>query len=314
GVDQQVTLWRELDRLSTQARDAGEAMPRAAGDGAGFRTDTVRWFERLSAGTARVRDAVSAREAARALERIDATGGPLRMASRMAELELSRARATGEPIPSGAAPARDHGNDVRLAFDKMRPLLEQLARSAQTEPAAVQQAAQEMADRQAELEQRAETLQRDVRRVEQAMPSADGRSSQAMQEAGDAMERAGDALEAGRGMQGQGHQLDAASRVREAREQLDRQMRNHQQMQQSVQRMQGRDGPSGEGQGGGEGDGSQRKPGEGDGEERGVELPLAEEFQTPEAYRRALLEGMESDVPDEYEALKRRYYEELVRQ
>ena len=35
---------------------------------------------------------------------------------------------------------------------------------------------------------------------------------------------------------------------------------------------------------------------------------------TPEAYRRALLEGMEGEVPSEYRALKKRYYEELVNQ
>lgn len=111
-------------------------------------------------------------------------------------------------------------------------------------------------------------------------------------------------------MQGQGHQLDAARRVREAREQLERQMQNHQQMQQSIGQMQGEKQPGGEG----EGEGEEKDNGEGERQDGGVELPLAEDFQTPEAYRRALLEGMESDVPDEYEALKRRYYEELVRQ
>ena len=45
-----------------------------------------------------------------------------------------------------------------------------------------------------------------------------------------------------------------------------------------------------------------------------IEIPAPESFQTPEAYRRALLEGMEAEVPDEYRALKQRYYEELVRQ
>jgi hypothetical protein len=45
-----------------------------------------------------------------------------------------------------------------------------------------------------------------------------------------------------------------------------------------------------------------------------VELPSPEDFMTPEAYRRALLEGMEGEVPDEYRQLKRRYYEELVQQ
>jgi hypothetical protein len=45
-----------------------------------------------------------------------------------------------------------------------------------------------------------------------------------------------------------------------------------------------------------------------------VELPSPEEFRTPEEYRQALLEGMEGDVPEEYRALKKRYYEELVSQ
>jgi hypothetical protein len=312
GVDAQIALWREVDKLSRQAEDSGAEMPRAAGDGTGFRAESVRWFERLAAGTSRVRDAVSAREPLRALESMDKAAGPLRMADRMAQLELERARPAGEPIPAGAAAARAHGQGVRMAFDKMRPILQQLAQSARTEPAAVREAAREMADRQAELEQRAQALQGDVRRVEQAMPASDGKASQAMQEAGDAMERAGEALEEGRGMQGQGHQLDAASRVREAREQLERQMQNHQQMQQSIGQMQGEQQPGGGGEG--EGEGEELPDGDGNREDGGVELPLAEDFQTPEAYRRALLEGMESDVPDEYEALKRRYYEELVRQ
>ena len=35
---------------------------------------------------------------------------------------------------------------------------------------------------------------------------------------------------------------------------------------------------------------------------------------TPEAYRKALLEGMEGEVPEAYRAWKKRYYEELVQQ
>ena len=45
-----------------------------------------------------------------------------------------------------------------------------------------------------------------------------------------------------------------------------------------------------------------------------VEIPGREEFQTPEEYRRALLEGAEGEVPEEYRAMKRRYFEELVSQ
>lgn len=45
-----------------------------------------------------------------------------------------------------------------------------------------------------------------------------------------------------------------------------------------------------------------------------VSIPAPEEFETPEAYRKALLEGMQGDVPEAYRAQNRRYYEELVRQ
>ena len=81
------------------------------------------------------------------------------------------------------------------------------------------------------------------------------------------------------------------------------QMQQYQQMQQRQQQMQGNEG----GQSNEDRDGEQYATQE-------IQIPSPEEFQTPEEYRRALLEGMEADVPEEYEALKKRYYEELVRQ
>ncbi len=80
-------------------------------------------------------------------------------------------------------------------------------------------------------------------------------------------------------------------------------MQRHQQMQQAMQQMQGQNQP----QNGEEDDGRQQQS-------RSMDLPAPEAFQTPEEYRRRLLEGMEGDVPDEFEALKQRYYEDLVRQ
>ena len=101
---------------------------------------------------------------------------------------------------------------------------------------------------------------------------------------------------------GSSHQRDAANRVAEARDRLQQQAEQMQQAQQQAQ---------------GEGEGSENRD---KGEEQGspsaelMELPDPEDFQTPEEYRRALLEGMRGDVPDEFEALKKRYFEELVRQ
>jgi hypothetical protein len=77
----------------------------------------------------------------------------------------------------------------------------------------------------------------------------------------------------------------------------------------------------GEGDDDGESNGGEEES-EGEGGERGAnglrqddfELPQPEEFRTPEAWRRALLEGMAGEVPEEYRALKIRYYEELVHQ
>ncbi|MFZ5476599.1 MAG: hypothetical protein ACOZNI_07470, partial [Myxococcota bacterium] len=62
-----------------------------------------------------------------------------------------------------------------------------------------------------------------------------------------------------------------------------------------------------------DGEGDDDGDGESIGEEQ-MQLPAPEEFATPEEYRRALLEGMSGEIPEEYRNLNRRYYEELVRQ
>ena len=106
-------------------------------------------------------------------------------------------------------------------------------------------------------------------------------------------------------MPGEGHQRDAAGQLQNARDSLQQQMQQYQQMQQRMQQMQGEqegERPDGE------------DPSGEDFAREMFEIPAPEEFQTPEEYRRALLEGMEAAVPEEYQALKKRYYEELVRQ
>ncbi len=98
---------------------------------------------------------------------------------------------------------------------------------------------------------------------------------------------------------------DAAGRLRAAQQALEQQMAEQQQMQQMMQQMQGKQNKPNDGEEGAQSAGESTHE---------VAIPAPEEFRTPEAYRRALLEGMQGDVPDEYEALKKRYYEELVRQ
>ncbi|MFT4627995.1 MAG: hypothetical protein ACI8PZ_006689, partial [Myxococcota bacterium] len=101
----------------------------------------------------------------------------------------------------------------------------------------------------------------------------------------------------------EGSQGVAAERVREARESLeqarDQAAQEASQLGQSGQREPG---------------GGEEQRGRDMSEAQNVPIPSREDFRTPEEYRRALLEGMEGDVPEQYRALKRRYYEELVHQ
>jgi hypothetical protein len=117
------------------------------------------------------------------------------------------------------------------------------------------------------------------------------------------MGRAERSLGTGRALEAVGAEEAAADRLRQAREALDQAAAAMAQMQSAM-----------------EGGGSGYSTGGGDGREEDsensmtIELPTPEEFQTPEEYRRALLLGMQGDVPEEFEALKRRYYEDLVSQ
>ena len=185
---------------------------------------------------------------------------------------------------------------------EMEQILLELLQKQEQESPETQAKAQELASKQQELDGRQEQVAKDVKRIERAMPTSDGSASDAMEAADRAMDQATEALEQGDAMAGEGHGRDAASRLQEARDALDRQMGQYQQMQQAMQQAQGQrpDQPDD-----GEGTSSQNQT---------LEIPAPESFQTPEEYRRALLEGMEGDVPDGFEEFKRRYYEELVRQ
>ena len=90
-------------------------------------------------------------------------------------------------------------------------------------------------------------------------------------------------------------------------------------LQESMRRSQEIPGPrGGEDQESERGESGSQDQSDGEGQEldasREVDIPSPEDFRTPEEYRRMLLEGMEGEVPEEYRALKKRYFEELVHQ
>jgi len=305
GFTEQLESWAKIDALAEEAAQLGRDAVEATGDGRGWRAESVRSLERLNERTGGIADAVRARDLDRSAERVREAMRPADMAGRGVRMEQSRARME-TAVPDGLEVAGTKVERLQGVLVEMAELLDSLEEIQQSDDPELQQAAQEMASRQRELQERQQQLQKDIQTVERALPTGDGEASEAMQRAGEAMERAGSSLDAGEAMQGEGHQREAAQRLGEAREQLQQQMQQMQQMQQARGQMQG------ERQ---EGDGQDEGDQDGHGEDRlGFEIPAPEDFLPPEEYRKALLEGMSGDVPEEYRALKQQYFEELVRQ
>lgn len=129
------------------------------------------------------------------------------------------------------------------------------------------------------------------------------------------MQDAERALRDGLVMATEGSQEAAARHVRDAIEALKRAM---QQASSMAREASGGAGGAGDESGGREREGDEEQQGPGGDEEtrspEPVQMPDPEAFQTDDDYRRALLEGMQADVPEAYRALKKRYYEDLVHQ
>jgi hypothetical protein len=300
---EQAELWDQVLELALAADAAAHDAVTASGDGEGWRSSSVARMSRFTESTAGVLDAVRARDAEASIERVDRAIRQGQISIAAVEHELTRSRAHGEAVPEGVMVASDQTNLAIANLDEILKLLEKLQDGQQMESESMQQLAQQLAQQQQQLSERQQQLQQQVGKMEQAIPTSDGTASESMQRAGEAMERAGENLQSGRSMPGEGHQRDAAGRLQTTREALQQQMQQYQQMQQRTQQMQGNEGQKNEENRDGEQYSTQE-----------IQIPSPEEFQTPEEYRRALLEGMEADVPEEYEALKKRYYEELVRQ
>ena len=151
-----------------------------------------------------------------------------------------------------------------------------------------------------------ERLRQDARRQSQAAQAAESLAEQfaegpggaplspdataALGEARESMNRGQRALSQGDPIEGAREQEDAARRLTELREQLERDMRG------------------GQGGGGG-GQGARARP---DYREP-VRIPGADEFEGPREMRRRLLDAMRETAPDGFEDSVRRYYEELLR-
>ncbi len=304
ALDERMSIWEQLDTLSAQAVTEAETVISAVGDGKGWRAHSIDRAERLGQVTRGLHNAIRGRNTSVALERVRDGQRYAMMTERVLGMEATRARGPSEPKPDSIDGARTATRQLSRILEDMRLLLEQMQHNpAQTNPA-LEQAARSLSQQQGELRRRGQELEQEVQTVEQAIPTGNGEAKRSMEGAGQAMDRASDALGQGDAMSGEGNQRDAARQVGSARDHLQREMGEYQQMQQMQQRMSGEQGEGGNNDGDDQPSDPMTQP----------EIPAPELFRTPEEYRRSVLEGMPADVPEEFKALKKRFYEDLVRQ
>jgi len=297
GFAERMAIWERLDALAKDfSSAAGEAVT-GIGDGRLWRAYSIRRLTELASLASGTLDSVRARDSAGVSRRIDEVGAELPITMRFVGREAARS-----PRPQGIGEVSVQLRRVSQLQAEIRALLDQLRDAAGESNPELQAATQSLSEEQGMLQDRQRELAQEVEIIEKALPVATGEAARAMGEAGQEMESARSALEYGIAVPAQGHQRRAVDRVRETQEHLQQSMQKQSEMQQSMAQMQG-----------------QRRAENGD--ENGTsnstaepEIPAPEMFQTAEAYREALLEGMAGEVPEEFKALKRRFYEDLVRQ
>lgn len=297
-LDEAMRAWEEVERRSrlvAEQLNTQEGRSAAAGLPSSARLDVSDAADSAEG----LHDSARARDLESALGRASALGDDLAWAAAQAQRLAPRA---GD-VPAAGDVAAELGRQ-RAEVTRIRQLLERMAEQQSTSSPQLQEALRQTADAQRQIQERAdraaEQADQLADRLPMRAPGLEDGAKQGAEQAG----RAEEAMREGDAMGAEGGQRAAEDGFRRAQEALRQAQQDLQSMQQAGRPERGREGESG-GQGGEQADGDQG----GD-----IALPAPEEFQTPEEYRRALLEGMSGEVPEEYRSLNRRYYEELVRQ
>lgn len=282
------------------------------------RTDTAR--EALSGGGEEWALAVSQLDGAmsqaerlgRAVEARDLEGARYEAAQTAMELDRiarrlslqARSRA-GRPGAVDPAVVQDLERAASRA-DQVYRLVERIYQCLNTGTPDLAAAARELAGDQTGLHEETDQARDQAAQLDQmAQPLGLPGVVEAIDAALEEMTRAEDSLGGARVQEAEGAELAAADRLWQAQQQLAQGAEALKQLQDAMAQAGGR--PGGEEPGGG-------TKGEEDLSQHGeIEIPI-DDLLDAEAYRKALLEGMKGEVPAEFEALKRRYYEELVRQ
>jgi hypothetical protein len=298
-----VDLWKQAEALVVKAVENSRAAEIGIAPGLGFSPQESTTAQQGADQVERLQQAIGGRDLD--ASKVELSRAQLRNSRALETLRWreSRRDQIGRGIPQ-ADGLEAQLNTANEALVRLESLLRRLDSDLNASSPGLQAASQKLSGEQVSLQEETQSAQALAQQLSEKLPMGAPGLNEGMEGAVREMERATESLLRARTVEAEGAEGAAADRLRQAREALEQAAAAMAQMQEAMR---------GQGQQGGERPDGQDQSGE-ERRQDPIEIPAPEEFQSPEAYRKALLEGMQGDVPSEFEALKRRYYEELVRQ
>jgi hypothetical protein len=301
-MEEAVEAWEKLEQQATRLSENTQAVAER-----NVQSSTASALDAAQSDAEGVLDSIRARDLEVARDRADDLRRSLEGAQRRLQFDTRLGRDTRAQ--------QQEISQLQRQVEALEQALEQLAEQRHESSPELAQELKNRAAEQQQLAERAREAQQHAEEVSQQLPMRAPGLQEGTEGAARQSQRAEGAMQEGDATQAEGGQQATEDGLREAQEALKRAQQRMRQMQQASSGKGGQEQrPEGEGDEEGEKRGQGGEPGEGDNEDAQLELPSPEQFQTPEEYRKALMEGMSGEVPEEYEALMRRYYEELVRQ
>ena len=302
GQDSIANLWARAEALAAAAFQKVSEVAEGADTSLGFTSQELLLAQEGSEQVSRVQQAVGGRDLESA--RLEVSRAIPRVARAQEAMIWREARRdeAGRSVPE-ADILQQKLRASTASLEELSDLLQSLDASLNSASPELQEASQGLSLRQRQLEGETQEAREMAAQLSEQLPMGAPGLNEGMDGAVREMDRARDSLSRARTVEAEGAEGAAADRLKQAQEALEQAAAAMAQMQEAMR---------GEGQ---SGERSQAQRGDEEEQHREpIEIPAPEEFQTPEEYRKALLEGMQGEVPSEFEALKRRYYEELVRQ
>ncbi len=266
-----------------------------------------RLAQQAAADAKRFAEALEARDLGRALEGAAETEWAMQRLTESVSRHAAHAELLDRSMPGQGAVERSLGSASSRA-STLRSSLDALLRQLASEPGQLRGSTAPLAIEQDALQQRTTAAKDEARDLMRQLPMDAPGLVEGLERADTEMQQAEQTLPMGYAQEAEGSIRSAIQGLEEAIEALQDAMQDAQDMSDMSECEDcGGGQAAGQDKGGKGGDKEQRRPPR-------IEIPTPEEFRTPEAYRQALLEGMQAEIPPQYEALERRYYEDLVRQ